>query len=368
MDEMVRRLERSEARRRSPARTGDDALRRRSVELVAPLPRRAAPSPRPCGGCRTMSTRWASCTPGRRHDPGQRAPARRPGLGRRLRARPRAGPPARARPRQARSGPGCAATRAPSGRWATWRGCRPRPGSGLVGTDGDDVRREPTRTHDERHPRRIDARRRRRSSAIVGLRVPRPRLVGLVSPGRSRRSGVGLAPAAAPSRSRRIAFSSSAIGSPSSSRATNAAGSSRSSADGIRSGCAHSASRPSIPRCSPSSRHSSAALRSCRGRSSSPTIVANVCSAGPARRAPPAQRLAQRRRPGQPVADRVRDHRVHPALDQREQRLQPGQRRLLRRAWSAARTSPSCMASSIAPGFDGSMPRASSSIRERVDR
>ena len=38
VDEMVRRLERSEARRRSPARTGDDALRRRSVELVAPLP------------------------------------------------------------------------------------------------------------------------------------------------------------------------------------------------------------------------------------------------------------------------------------------------------------------------------------------
>src|SRR6478735_10195428 len=33
VDEMVRRLERSEARRRSPARTGDEALGRKATEL-----------------------------------------------------------------------------------------------------------------------------------------------------------------------------------------------------------------------------------------------------------------------------------------------------------------------------------------------
>ncbi|WP_232660358.1 M48 metallopeptidase family protein [Pseudonocardia sp. TRM90224] len=62
VDEMVRRLERSEARRRSPGRAGDDALRRRSMELsrryldglaVPTTVRWVAP----------MRTRWASCTP-----------------------------------------------------------------------------------------------------------------------------------------------------------------------------------------------------------------------------------------------------------------------------------------------------------------
>ena len=62
VDEMVRRLERSEARRRSPARTGDDALRRRSVELSRRyLDGRAEPTT--VRWVPVMSTRWASCTP-----------------------------------------------------------------------------------------------------------------------------------------------------------------------------------------------------------------------------------------------------------------------------------------------------------------
>ena len=62
VDEMVRRLERSEARRRSPARTGDDALRRKAVELSRRyLECRAMPTS--VRWVPTMRTRWASCTP-----------------------------------------------------------------------------------------------------------------------------------------------------------------------------------------------------------------------------------------------------------------------------------------------------------------
>jgi predicted metal-dependent hydrolase len=62
VDEMVRRLERSEARRRSPARTGDEALRRRGVELSRRyLKGRAEPTT--VRWVPAMSTRWASCTP-----------------------------------------------------------------------------------------------------------------------------------------------------------------------------------------------------------------------------------------------------------------------------------------------------------------
>ncbi|HEY0815834.1 MAG TPA: M48 family metallopeptidase [Pseudonocardia sp.] len=62
VDEMVRRLERSEARRRSPARVGDDALRRRSVELSRRyLEARAQPTT--VRWVAPMRTRWASCTP-----------------------------------------------------------------------------------------------------------------------------------------------------------------------------------------------------------------------------------------------------------------------------------------------------------------
>ncbi|GAA1311410.1 M48 metallopeptidase family protein [Pseudonocardia xinjiangensis] len=62
VDEMVRRLERSEARRRSPARKGDDELRRRSMELSRRyLDGRAEPST--VRWVAPMRTRWASCTP-----------------------------------------------------------------------------------------------------------------------------------------------------------------------------------------------------------------------------------------------------------------------------------------------------------------
>ncbi|MDN5747231.1 MAG: DUF45 domain-containing protein [Pseudonocardia sp.] len=62
VDEMVSRLERSEARRRSPGRTGDDALRRRSMELARRhLEGRAEPTT--VRWVPTMRTRWASCTP-----------------------------------------------------------------------------------------------------------------------------------------------------------------------------------------------------------------------------------------------------------------------------------------------------------------
>src|SRR6201995_4256679 len=62
VDEMVRRLERSEARRRSPARTGDDALRRRSLELSRRfLEGRAQPTT--VRWVPAMRARWASCTP-----------------------------------------------------------------------------------------------------------------------------------------------------------------------------------------------------------------------------------------------------------------------------------------------------------------
>lgn len=62
VDEMVRRLERSEARRRSPARKGDEELRRRSLELSRRyLDGRADPSS--VRWVPPMRTRWASCTP-----------------------------------------------------------------------------------------------------------------------------------------------------------------------------------------------------------------------------------------------------------------------------------------------------------------
>lgn len=62
VDEMVRRLERSEERRRSPARVDDDALHRRSVELSRRyLDGRAEPTS--VRWVAPMRTRWASCTP-----------------------------------------------------------------------------------------------------------------------------------------------------------------------------------------------------------------------------------------------------------------------------------------------------------------
>ncbi|WP_214369115.1 M48 family metallopeptidase [Pseudonocardia sp. H11422] len=62
VDEMVRRLERSEARRRSPARTGNEALQRRSIELARRYLDGEA-EPTTVRWVAPMRTRWASCTP-----------------------------------------------------------------------------------------------------------------------------------------------------------------------------------------------------------------------------------------------------------------------------------------------------------------
>jgi predicted metal-dependent hydrolase len=62
VDEMVRRLERSEDRKRSPGRTGDEALKRRSLELSRRYLDGAA-VPSTVRWVRPMRTRWASCTP-----------------------------------------------------------------------------------------------------------------------------------------------------------------------------------------------------------------------------------------------------------------------------------------------------------------
>ncbi|GEL18653.1 metal-dependent hydrolase [Pseudonocardia asaccharolytica DSM 44247 = NBRC 16224] len=62
VDEMVRRLERSEARRRSPARAGNEALLRRSRELARRYLDGLA-EPMTVRWVAPMRTRWASCTP-----------------------------------------------------------------------------------------------------------------------------------------------------------------------------------------------------------------------------------------------------------------------------------------------------------------
>ncbi len=79
------------------------------------------------------------------------------------------------------------------------------------------------------------------------------------------------------------------------------------------------------PRCrgtAPTASQRSAAARSRRGRSSRPISVAKVCSAGPpvARRRRSVSRSADA--PGSRSPTAVGDHRVDPALDQREQRLE----------------------------------------------
>ncbi|MFC5992831.1 M48 family metallopeptidase [Pseudonocardia hispaniensis] len=62
VDEMVRRLERSEARRRSPARVGNEALLRHSRELARRYLDGLA-EPTTVRWVAPMRTRWASCTP-----------------------------------------------------------------------------------------------------------------------------------------------------------------------------------------------------------------------------------------------------------------------------------------------------------------
>lgn len=62
VDEMVHRLQRSEARKRSPGRVGDDALRVRCIMLARRyLEGRAEPTT--VRWVPPMRTRWASCTP-----------------------------------------------------------------------------------------------------------------------------------------------------------------------------------------------------------------------------------------------------------------------------------------------------------------
>jgi predicted metal-dependent hydrolase len=62
VDEMVQRLQRSEARKRSPARTSDDALLTRSRQLSRRyLGGKAEPAV--VRWVAPMRTRWASCTP-----------------------------------------------------------------------------------------------------------------------------------------------------------------------------------------------------------------------------------------------------------------------------------------------------------------
>ena len=73
----------------------------------------------------------------------------------------------------------------------------------------------------------------------------------------------------------------SVLGLSSGSAETKPSGSSRSAEVGTRSGWDQTASRPSVPRASRSAAHRLAASRIRRGRSSRPTRVANVASAGP---------------------------------------------------------------------------------------
>ncbi|GAA4559661.1 M48 family metallopeptidase [Pseudonocardia xishanensis] len=62
VDEMVSRLERSEAKRRSPGRHGDEALQTRCAELSRKYLRGEA-VPASVRWVPPMRTRWASCTP-----------------------------------------------------------------------------------------------------------------------------------------------------------------------------------------------------------------------------------------------------------------------------------------------------------------
>ena len=107
-----------------------------------------------------------------------------------------------------------------------------------------------------------------------------------------------------------------------SSRATKPSGSSRSADVGNRSGWLQTASRPSAPRASRTAAHRFAASRIRRGRSSRPTSVAKVASAGPpvarVRRTVSASAAAA----GIHGRGRLADDVVDPALDQGEHRLQ----------------------------------------------
>ena len=82
---------------------------------------------------------------------------------------------------------------------------------------------------------------------------------------------------------------------------TKPSGSSKSSAVGSRSGCAHTASRPAMPRDVGQPAPDGGGLAQPRGRSSRPTRVAKVRSAGPAGGPAPPDGLGQRGGLRQPV-------------------------------------------------------------------
>ena len=209
-----------------------------------------------------------------------------------------------------------------------------------------------------RRTRRARRRRVRLASVVVGR--CRRRFAGHAGPRRRRRrplagsSGlgsavlVGLVEALVSMSSRPASSSVNCL-----SRSTNPSGRPGPASDGSRSGCAHSASRPSMPR------DCADGLPQLRGgaQPARPQLQADQRREGllgrPAGGAAAAQRLAQRGRAGQPVADRVGDHRVDPALDQREQRLELRHRALL-------------------PGRDGrlehALAAATASMRRRVVR
>ena len=140
-------------------------------------------------------------------------------------------------------------------------------------------------------------------------------------------------------------------------------GSSRSAAVGSRSGCIHTPSRPSVPWRVRSEPHRVEASRSRRGRSSRPTRVAKVCSAGP-----PA---ARRRRTASCslAADGIRSWVAWPTTSstQPSTRARVTSRRSSAACWAGdldRSNSPPSIASCIAAGFIGSMPRSFSSMPE----
>ena len=261
VDEMVRRLERSEARRRSPGPHG----RRRAGAAAAELSRRYLEGRADAHAVRwvpPMRTRWASCTPPTARSGSASGCATCPG--------------GCSTTCWCTSSPTCCEPGHDERFWA-WvhRYPRTRAGDGLP---GGALGRRRARARERRRRGRLIARRRREMLVERGsaLRTPLTSLRLLVGrrPSARRRCSSGGASFAS--------FSSSAIGSlrvgagrrtPPGRRGRRRSGRGRGAPTARRG--------PSTPRCSVSSRHSSDAARSRRGRSSSPTTVANVCSAGP---------------------------------------------------------------------------------------
>ena len=200
-----------------------------------------------------------------------------------------------------------------------------------------------------------------RSALLLGGRArPRPSASRTASACRLTRSAVArsvaVAPVAARSPSgvaRSAEVSSSSDRSSVARAATKPAGSSRSSAVGSRSGCAQTRVAAVDAAGVASARPTGAAAsRSRRGRSSSPTSVANVCSAGP----PVARRRRSVSRSAAGAGQRGRPRRRRP------RRPSPRRARAASPAGPAppsapgcprARTCPDCSASCIASGLSG---------------